>query len=78
MRYEPNNPFGYQWIPLRVRDDKIRPNDSHTANNVWKTIQYPVTDDLIKGKQLALKIYYRYKMWKVFIMLEGETGVIHL
>lgn len=55
MRYEPNNPFGYQWIPLRVRDDKTRPNDSHTANNVWKTIQYPVTDDLIKGKKLFTK-----------------------
>ena len=26
MRYEPKNPTGYQWIPLRVRDDKTRPN----------------------------------------------------
>ena len=55
MRYEPKNPFGYQWIPLRVRDDKTRPNDSHTANNVWKTIQYPVTEDLIKGKKIFSK-----------------------
>lgn len=55
MRYEPDNPFGYQWLPLRIRDDKIRPNDSHTANNVWKTIQYPVTDELIKGKQIFTK-----------------------
>ena len=50
MRYEPNNPFGYQWIPLRVRDDKTRPNDSHTASNVWKTIQFPVTESHITGK----------------------------
>ena len=55
MRYEPNNPFGYQWIPLRVRSDKIRPNDSYTANNVWQTIQYPVTEELIKGKKLFSK-----------------------
>ena len=50
MRYEPTNPFGYQWIPLRIRDDKIRPNNSDTADNVWKTIKYPVTEDMIKGK----------------------------
>lgn len=51
MRYEPNNPFGYQWVPLRIRDDKIRPNNSDTADNVWKTIKYPVTEDMIKGKE---------------------------
>ena len=59
MRYEPDNPFGYQWIPLRVRDDKTRPNDSYTANNVWKTIQYPVTEELIKGNKFLQKIYYQ-------------------
>lgn len=52
MRYEPNNPFGYQWIPLRVRDDKTRPNASSTADNVWRTIQYPVLDKYIMGKGL--------------------------
>jgi len=49
MKYEPKNPFGYQWIPLRVRDDKTRPNDSHTADNVWSTIQDPVTELNITG-----------------------------
>jgi len=57
MRYEPNNPFGYQWIPLRVRDDKTRPNDSHTADNVWSTIQDPVTEDMIKGNFDVSKIH---------------------
>jgi hypothetical protein len=52
MKYEPKNPFGYQFIPLRVRDDKTRPNDSHTANNVWRTIQYPVLDKYIRGKDI--------------------------
>ena len=50
MKYIPDNPFGYQWIPLRAREDKYRPNNSHTANNVWSTIQNPVTEDLITGK----------------------------
>ena len=40
---------------IRVRSDKIRPNDSYTANNVWQTIQYPVTEELIKGKKLFSK-----------------------
>lgn len=53
MRYEPKNPFGYQWIPLRVRDDKTRPNDSSTADNVWRTIQYPVLEKYIIGKDLT-------------------------
>ena len=53
MRYEPNNPFGYQWMPLRVRDDKTRPNASSTADNVWKTIQYPVLEKYITGKDLT-------------------------
>ena len=53
MRYEPNNPFGYQWIPLRVRDDKTRPNASSTADNVWRTIQYPVLEKYIIGKDLT-------------------------
>ena len=52
MRYEPTNPFGYQWLPLRVRDDKIRPNDSHTADNVWKTILEPVLETYITGSDL--------------------------
>ena len=50
MRYIPENPFGYQWVPLRVREDKTRPNDSYTADNVWSTIQNPVTKELIEGK----------------------------
>ena len=53
MRYEPKNPFGYQWIPLRERSDKIRPNNSFTADNVWRTIQYPVLEKYIKGQDLS-------------------------
>ena len=52
MRYEPKNPFGYQWIPLRERSDKTRPNNSFTADNVWRTIQYPVLEKYIKGKDI--------------------------
>ena len=49
-----------KWIPTRVRD-VLSPNDFTTANNVWKTFNYPIshnditTGDLVKGKE---EIYY--------------------
>lgn len=54
-----NNEF-LKWIPYRVRHDKTElykmtnkisgtANDFSTAQNVWNTIQYPVTYELITG-----------------------------
>ena len=31
-----------KWIPSKVRE-VLTPNDFITANNVWKTIHYPIT-----------------------------------
>jgi len=50
MRYNPNNPIDSQWEPLRHRDDKLYPNKSTTAYSVWDTIQNPVTERFITGK----------------------------
>ena len=50
MRYMPDNPDEAKWVPLRIRDDKTRPNDSYTASSVWSTINNPVTTELISGK----------------------------
>ena len=52
MRFEPLNPKDSQWEPLRHRDDKIYPNKSTTAYSVWNTIQNPVTERFITGKDL--------------------------
>ena len=73
MRYEPNNPFGYQWIPLRVRDDKTRPNASSTADNVWRTIQYPVLDKYIMGKDLDEINYEETKERSDYYIEESES-----
>jgi len=54
------------WIPYRVRYDKTElyqksknimntANSYVTAMNVWRSIQNPVTEDMIKGKQLLTK-----------------------
>ena len=49
MRYDPKATNGCCWIPLRVRDDKQYPQYFKIANNIWNTINNPVTPEMIKG-----------------------------
>jgi hypothetical protein len=49
MRYVPDAENGYRWVPLRIRDDKHYPQYFKTANNIWNTINNPVTPSMIKG-----------------------------
>ena len=51
MRYNKDGLNGMVWEPLRVRHDKQYPNKKTTADNVWKTITVPITNDLITGIQ---------------------------
>lgn len=39
-----------RWRPLRVREDKITPNNIAVAQSVWSTIVTPVTEDMLVGK----------------------------
>lgn len=56
-----------KWVPIRVRKDKTESyrktkslggavNDLGTALNVWRSIQYPVTDAMIMGKDKNISI----------------------
>ena len=56
FKYVMENKEGWQWVPLRVRYDKIaklragKPeygNAYHVANNNWRSIHYPITDAVI-------------------------------
>ena len=49
MRFNPDAKNGMVWEPLRVRSDKLKPQFFTIANNVWDTIQNPVTSDMIMG-----------------------------
>ena len=64
--YEKNVTELLCWIPYRVRYDKTElyqknnnimntANSYITAMNVWRSIQNPVVEDMIKGKQLLTK-----------------------
>lgn len=50
MRYEQDTERGFQWVPLRIRSDKVKPQYFTTANNIWDTINNPVTKEIITGK----------------------------
>lgn len=56
FRYEKSNSDGFKWIPLRVRNDKTHEyrkglksygNDYETANNNWKSIMNPITEEML-------------------------------
>jgi hypothetical protein len=56
FKYVMENKEGWQWVPLRVRYDKIaklragKPeygNAYHVANSNWRSIHYPITDTVI-------------------------------
>tara|TARA_B100000902_G_scaffold399263_2_gene469327 strand:+ start:2940 stop:6251 length:3312 start_codon:yes stop_codon:yes gene_type:complete len=66
FKYDSNMEEGWRWIPLRVRYDKTNElrsglnnfgNAYNTANNVWYSIHYPVTNEMISsGKDINLPV----------------------
>ena len=55
-----NDSGGFGWKPIRVRHDKVEKmaatggitaNDYGTAINIWRTIECPVTADIMNGKE---------------------------
>ena len=49
MRYNPDSEHGFTCSPLRLRDDKLKPQYFTIANNIWNTINRPVTVNMIRG-----------------------------
>lgn len=45
--YDISKEPGFRWVPLRVRYDKKFPNKYETANSNWKSIHYPVTENIL-------------------------------
>ena len=53
MRFNPNAPEGMYWEPIRVRKDKLKPQYFLSANNIWKTIKDPITEEMITGSDIV-------------------------
>ena len=45
--YDMSKEPGFRWVPLRVRYDKKFPNKYETANSNWKSIHFPVTENIL-------------------------------
>ena len=63
---DPSIPFPLRWKPLRVRKDKVSPNDFSSAMNVWRSIEMPVSEAMITGEVKVSKndfpdedVYYK-------------------
>ena len=73
MKYSPETEkHGLRWFPLRVRDDKLIPQASWVANNIWNTIVNPVSYDMITGSinihQLQDKIKNDYETKEYYVV----------
>ena len=64
FKYEIENMEGWRWIPMRIRQDKTAElrsginnfgNAYHTANNIWYSIHYPITEEIITSGQGVTK-----------------------
>lgn len=54
--YDLTKPYGWRWVPLRVRYDKKVSNKYATANSNWKSIHSPVTERMItKGIDIPVQ-----------------------
>jgi SAM-dependent methyltransferase len=45
-----------KWIPLRHRDDKKVPNNISTARSVWRTIQYPISEEVLTDRSKLINV----------------------
>ncbi|MAD57228.1 MAG: hypothetical protein CMK44_01465 [Porticoccus sp.] len=61
MRYNPDSKE-MNWIPLRVRSDKTRPQFFIAANNIWNTIIDPVTENMITGQENLEEIEFKKQL----------------
>jgi hypothetical protein len=62
FRYDKTDINGFQWKPLRIRYDKTADFNRHlkeygnsytTANSNWKSIHFPITEQMITGEELV-------------------------
>lgn len=54
--YDVNKKTQHKWIPIRVRYDKEAPNWHETAESIWKSMHFPLTYEMMTGKEKLPKI----------------------
>jgi hypothetical protein len=78
--YDFNRERGWRWIPLRVRYDKPE-NAYDVANDIWKNMHNPVTDDMITtgrnipgAAMIDADVYYNKDARGTVFMTENLKG----
>ena len=58
FKFNKTNKEGWQWVPIRVRNDKTAEfkkgnknfgNNYTTAQSVWRSIHYPITSEMLSS-----------------------------
>lgn len=57
MKFNPQSKNGTHWVPIRIRSDKPKPQFFLFANNIWETIQNPITTKMILGGYKDIQNY---------------------
>lgn len=60
--YDNNANGGLKWVPMNVRWDKTVANNSDAADNVWRTILNPVTQEMLTNPEVASAAIKRMKL----------------
>jgi hypothetical protein len=55
FKYEKNEDRRLCWVPLRIRYDKTKGNNIHTANSNWNSIHNPVTREMLTDPNVPVE-----------------------
>jgi hypothetical protein len=69
--YQPENQDLWKWQATKVRVDKDMPNTFVTAYNNWHAIQFPISEDVIKG--LSTVASHKYYLGNKKALLQLRT-----
>jgi hypothetical protein len=87
--YQPEKQELWKWQALKVRADKDMPNTFVTAYNNWHAIQFPILEDVVRGRTsvvsakyyngnkkalLRLRTFHRYVKMKI---LQKVVDLLH-
>lgn len=63
-----------EFIPVRIREDRDKPNNYSTAASVWDDIMNPITKKTIKGNSLKLVRKFHNKVKLTLLQQEFRKG----
>lgn len=69
--YHPEKPELWKWQAVKVRADKDTPNTFVTAYNNWHAIQFPITEEIVRGNVAITSHKYYVGNKKALLKLRG-------